>query len=179
MLPKIIKNAAKLLQNAPRKGLGGVFGAIVVPRRDFKRIWYDFGRIWPPFWRSKSSQNRSKNKAFFHIDFYIHFLPIFGWILKLFSPDSWPKNAPFPKHADLWKWAFRIHETIIFKGRDLQKPSQDTLKNHENRSCVSGRTFCWFLIDFDLTFWSILDEKIDPKKHSKNKKEKYRKSFPP
>ena len=100
--------------------LGSLFGTFWARRRFPHRFLEDSWWIWLPIWRSKAIKNPSNSWVCFDIAFKMHFsLKVNVCCLDLEGLHD------FGETAILLKWAFRLHETLIFKLSSLQSLSKN------------------------------------------------------
>ena len=89
----------------------------------------DFGVVLGSPWASFFVKNQyffgSKNAYFFWCVFWSFWGPF--W--EAFGVHFASKNLPGEKNAILWKWAFRIHESLILEGQASRKPSKRLRKS--------------------------------------------------
>ena len=92
---------------------------------------------------------------------------IFWWILSYLESFFWSKLWLGSKKAILWKWAFRVHETLIFKVPSLQNLSGNISKIQSKMRMHFGVQF-WCIFDgFSTPKWWSKPSKIDEKNHWK------------
>ena len=127
-----------------RKGVQGRFLRGLGAKHESR--YHAPGRLGLHFGRHFSIKNQSKIDVNFDIIFWYRFSSIFDRFLEAFWIKHWSFLDNFSETVFLWKIAPRLYETIIFRGRRLQK-------SIKNRSGTGTENNIAFWIDF----WWILD----------------------
>lgn len=104
--------------------------------------WAPWASILGGIFDQKSIKNRCISWYIFWYDFWL----MFDRFLVAFWIKKWPFFDNLSETVILWKIATRLYETIIFRGRRLQKSIKNRFENGIENN-----------IDFRIDFWWILD----------------------
>ena len=131
-----------------KRGPWAILGASEGPTRS---LWHALGRLGAPFWEAFSIKNRCN----FWFKCWYDFWLIFDWFLEAFWIKTWSFFDNFSETVILWKIAPRLYETIIFRGRRLQKSIKNRFENGIENNIDFGIDF-WWILD---RFWKLLGSK--------------------